>query len=136
MTREEALQRVLYVWLGVAPLLGLLILAQAVAGKYGDDASSAWSWYLALIVPPVSILVTAALVDPKASWRNAAAHAFKYRLAFWGSGALLFIAFTLLLAEPGMEAAPYQLFEQSAILLTVLQGIVLAAIGAVVFDRR
>ncbi len=42
----------------------------------------------------------------------------------------------VLLIEPVLEATIYELFDRTAVGLSLLQGFVVAAIGAVVFDGR
>jgi len=136
MTRQSAIERLLYIWLVGGGLLGLLLLMQAVSGKYGEDDFAAWSWFLAIVVAPFSLLAVAAFVDARAHWRNAAANKFKYRVAFWASISMQLLALFTLLAEPIVTISWYDLFSRTGVFFGLSQAAVMAAIGAVVFDRR
>lgn len=136
MTRQTAIERLFHTWLIGAVILGLIVLAQTIAGKYGEDQSLAWSWYLSVMTAPCSLLTVAAFVDPKSAWRKADANQFKFRAALWTSVLLLLIAFGTLLAEPLVSMSWYDLFAQTGIFVAFLQALVTAAVGAVVFDQR
>ena len=114
----------------------LILIPQTVIGKYGNEYAAAWSWLLSLITPPLSILSVAAFVDPTAAWRRAAADTFKYRSALAGTLVIAISSLGVLLAEPLVTMSSFELFSVSGIPLALLQGLVMAAVGAVVFDRR
>ena len=118
--------------------MALLVIVglQVIGGKYGDDEIAAWTWLLRIVVAPLSILGTAAFVDPGANWRNAAANGFKYRMAMAFSVAMIILALATLLGEPLVSMSAYDLFTRTGVPITILQGLLMAAVGAVVFDRR
>lgn len=136
MTRQKAVQRLFGIWVVVAFMLGVLLTVQSVAGKYGDDYPVALGWLLALVVPPLSILGVAAFSDPTAQWKSAAADRFKYRWAFWFTMATLLVALGSVFTEPFWSLSPFELFNRTGILISLLQGLALGAIGVVVFDGR
>ena len=43
---------------------------------------------------------------------------------------------TVLLIEPLTSITPFELFDKSQIIMSLIQGVVVAAVGAVVFDGR
>ena len=135
-TRQQAVQRLFALWMVSALLLSGGVAIQVVAGKYGEDSTAAWSWLLAIVVPEISILGVAAFAQPTAAWKKAPADKFKYRCALWGSLVLTFLAAVTLLLEPLVEATPFEIFDNSGVLFALAQGLVLAAVGAVVFDKR
>ena len=114
----------------------VLVALQVVGGKYGNDEIAAWAWLLGIVVAPLSILGTAAFVDPTATWRNAAANQFKYRMAFAFSVVMIALALFTLMGEPLIRMSTYDVFTRTGVPISLLQGLLMAAIGAVVFDRR
>lgn len=136
MTRQKAVQQLFHFWLGGATLCGAIVLFQSITGKYGDDEALAFSWYLAVVTAPTTLLAAAAFAEPKASWSNAIANRFKFGVALLSSIALLGLALGALLIEPLVEASPYRIFGTTGILVGFLQVAVMGGIGAVVFEKR
>jgi uncharacterized membrane protein len=136
MTREDAVRRLFWLWAGMVVLPLIIVAAQTVAGKYGEDSDLAWSWLMTQFVPALSLLLAAVFTQASTRWRTASANPFRWRCALWGSllqGACLF---AILLVEPLIAATPFELFSNTAPGLALLQGCCVAAIGSVVFDGR
>lgn len=136
MTRQKAIQRLFHLWLAGAVLSGGIVSIQSIGGKYGNDQALAWSWYLAVVTAPTTLLTVAAFAEPKTSWKNAAADQFKFGAALVSSGLLLAVALGALLVEPLLEASPYEIFGETGVLIGLLQVAVMGAIGAIVFEKR
>ena len=136
MKREKALQRLFSLWIAL-PLLPLLIITlQSVAGKYGDNSGAAWSWFLIQVSPSVALLSAAAFSSPSPAWKRGVINPFKWRLAFTLSILQPLAMLTVLLVEPLVGATVYEVFDKTSVGLSLLQGFVVASIGAVVFDGR
>lgn len=136
MTRQTAIQRLFVTWcIGGFSLLFLVGL-QVIGGKYGNDDIAAWTWLLGIVVAPLSLLGTAAFVDSSATWRNAAANGFKYKMALGFSVLMILLALATLAGEPLVSMSSYDLFTGTGVPISILQGFLMAAVGAVVFDRR
>ena len=136
MSRQKAVQRLFVLWVIGAAALALFVTSQVVGGKYGEDDVAAFSWLVGIAIPPLSILAAAVFVDPRANWRDAAANLFKFRVAFWISIGMLILAFGTLLLEPLIARSSYELFANTGVVFGLVEGLVVAALGAVVFDRR
>jgi hypothetical protein len=135
-TREQAIRTLFRIWI-FAPILPVLIMGlQTMNGKYGADADVAWSWLIGQVAPVISILIAAIFSDPADSWKTAPADNFRWRCAAWASAIQLTLMTAILLLEPLTPATPFQLFAMTAIPLTMLQGLVVAAVGAVIFHGR
>lgn len=136
MTRQRAIQRLFRLWCIGGAILTVVVAAQVIADKYGSDDAAAWNWLLSIVVPPLSILGAAAFVDPRAAWRDANADGFKYGTAWWSSMAILGAALLILLVEPIPSVTSFELLTRTGVALTLMQGVLVTSIGAVVFDRR
>ena len=136
MSREKAIRLLFLQWTIIAAIGVSMITAQSIAGKYGDDSEIAWNWLLGQFTPGLSILLAAVFSEPSAKWRTAAASRWKWGWAFALGilqGTLLLL---VLLVEPLLSITAFDLFSQTQWMLALLQGIAVAAIGAVIFDGR
>ena len=136
MSREKALQRLFALWIILPALPLLLITMQSIAGKYGANSGAAWSWFLIQVSPAVALLSAAAFSNPSAAWKRSLINPFRWRLVLALSILQPVAMLGVLLIEPVLEATIYELFDRTAVGLSLLQGFVVAAIGAVVFDGR
>lgn len=136
MKREIAIRRLMFLWGAIITLPILLVSLQTVFGKYGDDSALAWNWLLGQFSPPIALITAAYFSDASARWRNGLANPTRWWLAV-GLSTLHGVAIlVLLLAEPVLALKPYVLFDQLGLLFTLIQGIAVGALGAVVFDGR
>ena len=136
MTRENAIRRLFGLWAVVAAAPALLVTAQTIAGKYGDDAQIAWSWLFAQITPVLAILLAAVFSEPSSRWKSAQAHQWKFSCALGASIAQAVLMLSVLIIEPLVTVSTFDLFDKTQIILSLLQGVVVAAVGAVIFDGR
>lgn len=136
MTREKAAERIVLIWLTMPIPLVALLTAQTLGGKYGDDSGQAWSWLLAQLAPILALVMASAFSSPSRAWREKAANRFRWRCAVLTSSLYGTTILAFLLMEPLLRASPYDVFSASAWLLTLLQGSVVACLGAVIFDGR
>lgn len=135
-TRGTAVRVLLGQWLISACAISILILLQSIFGKYGNDSEVAWSWMCGLFVPPLSLLLTAALTESSIDWHNQVASTFKYWVAFGAGGVCILAVAFILLIEPVVSLSYFQLFEKTSLALALWQGFSVAAISAVVFEGR
>jgi uncharacterized membrane protein len=136
MTREKVVRLLFVQWLFVAIIAILIVTMQSVSGKYGNDSEQAWNWLLGQFTPALSILTSAAFSDPNTRWKNSIASAWKWKTAFTFGFFQAFCLFLLLFVEPMLTITVYDLFARTQWALSLLQGVSVAAIGAVVFDGR
>lgn len=136
MTRDTAIRYLMFLWGAIVALPLLLVSLQTVLGKYEGDSPLAWNWLLGQFSAPIALITAAHFSEASVRWKNGAVNMLRWRLAMGLSllqGAAVLI---LLLAEPLLALKPYALFDQLGFLLALIQGIVIGAIGAVVFDGR
>lgn len=136
MTREGAIRHLFFLWMTIAVVSTCLLTAQVLLKKYGDDSTIAWNWLLIQYTPAVGILLSSVFSDPSKRWRQAPSTPWKFRSAKWMSYVQACLIFSILLLEPLLPISSFEIFESTQILLALLQSVVVAAIGAVVFDGR
>ncbi len=136
MNRETAILRLMFMWGAIVALPLVLVSLQAVFGKYGEDSPLAWNWLLGQFSPPIALITAAYFSEASARWKNGTANATRWRLAVSLSLLQGFVVLALLLSEPLLALKPYVLFDQLGLVFTLIQGLVVGALGAVVFDGR
>jgi hypothetical protein len=136
MTRGAAVQRLVVLWL-VLPVPSIIIVAaQTLAGKYGETSDEAWSWIVAQFAAILALVLAAAFSSPSKSWREKPASVFRWRCAAASSVFYAVLVLALLLIEPLLLLSPYEVLADSGWLLALVQGVVIACVGAVIFDGR
>lgn len=136
MSRETALHRLFACWV-LLPAFPLVILtAQTIAGKFGESSGQAWSWFLVQVTPVLAVLSAAAFSNPSPRWRRAQVSPFKWRMALAAAVLQSLAMIAVLLIEPLTGATIFELFDRTSVGLSLLQGLAVAAVSAVVFDGR
>lgn len=136
MTREIAIRRLMLLWCVIFSLPLLIITLQTVFGKFGSDSPIAWNWLLGQFSPPIVLVTGAYFSDASTRWKNGKANISRWRLAMCLSMLHGLAVLMLQLSEPLLALKPYVLFDQLGLAFTLIQGLAVGALGAVVFDGR
>ncbi len=57
--------RLAWAWFIGAGLTFLLLLTQTTSGKYGEQYTKVWSWFLPTVVPTLTLVIGALVYDAK-----------------------------------------------------------------------
>ncbi|WP_327195906.1 hypothetical protein [Novosphingobium capsulatum] len=139
MIRQNAIRYLFIFWISAAVFSTAILTVQSLAHRYGEDSQAAWNWLLGQYTPVLSILLAAVFSDPSKRWREAQANVWRFKCAIAISVLQAIAMIGLLLIQPflnGMEVSPFDLFESTQSLLALVQGVAVAAVGAVIFDGR
>lgn len=136
MRRNTVLRVLLLEWIVVTALLSLLLFAQSLFGKYGDDFGDYWEWLLNGSAPPLALLLSAAMSDDAKAWGQAKANMFRASCAFLISTMFLGALAATILFEPVATLGAFDILKASSYGMGIWLGIVFAAISAVLFDGR
>ena len=136
MTRNGALRRLAIIWAVGSAILALVLFLQSAFGKFGGDYKVAIGWGLSSVAPTLSLITTAALADGSRRWRDGPAEPFRLRLATWCSIAYLAALIGLLFVEAFIEPTWAELLTIAEMPTAVGQALAVAAITAVIFDKR
>lgn len=136
MNRLAASRWLLVCWLAIIGVDATVLLAQSLSDAFGKDADIAWSWMFTIFTAPFSLVVATAFSEPTGRWKTAKASRFRF-LSALGSSILLGVgALLALVAEPFVGVRNFEILQATVIPLTLVQGVVVAAVSSVIFEGR
>jgi hypothetical protein len=121
-------------WFGWSGILFCIVLAQSLFGRFGSRVADAWSWFVPLLFPTLSLIAGALVADSKKSGRrDRQIGAFIRLLAVRLSVAFLVtMSLTILLGPVGEyygRLTPIDFLRISQLWLIPLQGVATAVLG-------
>jgi len=122
--------RLAVLWLIAAGVIFLLVLAQTVGGKYGNQSQRAWDWFLPTVVPTLSLILGAIVYAARASNTEQTVDRSVFRITFALSAFYLACVLTVLLLQPFSDLTPLEFITGTNVWLSAIQGIVGVALGA------
>lgn len=124
-------KRLALLWFSGGFVIFVLLVAQSISGKYGEEASQVWSWFLPTIMPTLSLIVGVLVVDLTGGQDpEKKVDRFIFRLAFGLSLFYLLLVLSTLMVQPFTTFAWTELLKRSNLWLGPIQGLVAAALGA------
>lgn len=148
MPLDQVRWRLALVWFPLGGILITLLIAQSLAGVYGDELQRVWGWALPNLVPTLALMVSVFAAD---AHNQQAGSRVRVRRNFYILAAGLSIFYLAIfslsilvqplvqLLNPGSSAdvhARIVLMEKSNIWLGPIQGLVVASIGVLFFLRE
>lgn len=148
MPLDKVRWRLALVWFPLGGILITLLIAQSLAGVYGDELQRVWGWALPNFVPTLALMVSVFAAD---ALNQQAGNSIQVRRNFYilaiGLSIFYLAIFSLSilvqplmqLLNPGASAdvhARIVLMEKSNIWLGPIQGLVIASIGVLFFLRE
>ena len=119
------------IWLVGAGISFFLLFFQTIFGRFGDNASEAWSWLLPTIMPTLSLIVGVLVMDALGKGIGTkTVDRFIFRVALILSTIYLIVVAMTILLQPFASLSPLELMKQSNLWLGPFQGLVSASIGA------
>jgi len=115
-------------------LLFLVVVAQTMAGYYGDRAKSAWSWLLPTIMPTLSLIVGAVVTQKPES--TATVDRLAYRISLGLSLCYLLLALATIAAQPFSGMGALDFMSTSNLWLGPLQGLLGISLGVFFGSRQ
>ena len=134
MTRCQ--QKLALIWMAASAVLFALLILQSLLGKYGDQTSKAWAWFLPLVLPTLTLIVSAVAYSAKQSPTTDTVDPFAYRLSQWLSVFYLLLVAVVPLTQPITGVAPLELMARSSLWLGPVQGVVGIAVGIFFASRQ
>jgi hypothetical protein len=132
MDRKAAQQRLAMMWLVGGLALALLLIIQLAAGKYGDKSKAVVEWFVPLVLPTVSLTLTAVIATGRSGARAVEpADGFAFKLAWLLSLMyLLIVAAVMVFCSTGSASAAVESLSSCNPVVAGVQGIVAVALGA------
>ncbi len=123
-------KRLALLWFTGSFVIFILLVAQSLFGKYGEEAEEVWSWFLPTIMPTLSLIAGVFVVDLTISKDlEKKVDRFIFRLAFGLSVVYILLVLSTLLVQPLTRFAPLELMKRSNLWLGPVQGLVAAVLG-------
>jgi len=114
--------RLALIWITGASAVGLLLLVQTLAGKYGGQTERAWAWFVPTVVPTLTVIMTTWFeTRPMEPPQQVEVRAF--RVALGVSAVYLSLVAITLLAQPFTAWSPIELITLSHLWLGPVQGL-------------
>ena len=127
---SKAKKKIATLWFVYCALLFLLFFLQSISGKFEDKNQEAWGWFLALIMPNLTLMISVFAYDiSNPGVETSQIAIFFYRLTFSLSLFYLSAILLILLLQPLTEKSITQLMNESSIFLGPFQGLVSGSIG-------
>lgn len=150
MTRSLGLRILLFQWMAVIALTGLLLFFQTRSDTYyavkdvgsitsTDEMLITWKWFWDGLTVPLAMLLSATFTGPSNSWAKGKADMLRWALAFFFSTAyLVFFAAPLFFfaTETELSLVNTKLFQVNNTGMGLWQGIVIACVTAFILDGR
>ena len=117
-------------WLSGAGIIFVILLGQSIFGHYGERTNEAWQWFLPTVIPTLSLIVSAWVIDARGeAVKQKPISKFIYKRTWVLSAFYLFVVLLSILAQPFILISPVEWLNQSNFWLSPLQGLVIAATG-------
>jgi hypothetical protein len=112
------------------------MFAQTITGKYGEQTQRAWAWFMPIVVPTLSVILSAIAYGATAPVADQTVEARAYRLTWWMSAFYLLVVLATLLLQPLSNPRPLEFMGTANLWLGPLQGLVGIALGAFFTSRK
>jgi hypothetical protein len=138
ITVNQAQRRLALLWgIGAAIEFVILIWESTLGRVFGPDSvSEVWQWFLPLITPFLTLIVTSVVAEAfRSNQSQAKTSELAFGLAHWLSMAYLIAVAAALLAAAWL-AEPLQVLKTSSLWLAPIQAMVSVALGVFFTQRR
>lgn len=129
-------RRLFWLWAILGLLVaGVVLMQTSPAGAYHLHASDVWDWFLAAVTPTFSLLLASVIAQARSTEPDSTVDKFYYRLAFGSSAAYLVLLLSLLMIY-AQSSSPVEELRSMAKVVTLLYGIVAAALGVFFVSKQ
>lgn len=126
---SQARDRLTRVWLIGTAVPAIILVAQSILGKYGDNVRDVWSWFIPFVVPTIGLMVGVLGGAAFGGRENRFVRRSFYEVALWLSVAYLVLLAMTIFLEPFSPIGGMALFGISSYWLAPFQGLVVGALG-------
>jgi hypothetical protein len=117
-------------WLFGGGFIFLILLGQTIFGHYEEQAEEAWHWFLPTVIPTLSLIVSAWVIEAKGKAVEQKPVSKRIYRGTWGLSAFyLFVILLSIIAQPYVSMLAVEWLNQSNLWLGPLQGLVVTATG-------
>ncbi len=128
--------RLAILWFTGSGVIFSVLLLQTFLGRYGENSSAAWEWFLPTIMPTLSLIVGVVVMDTVGKGvKLRSVDGFVFRLSFILSLFYLVAVSLTIFLKPFSPLSASELMKLSNLWLGPFQGLVSASLG-VFFMKR
>jgi hypothetical protein len=136
LSMRKCKTRLAALWFAAGGALFLILVLQTVFGKYGDQATEVWGWFLPSLLPTLSLVLGVLVMDAQGkAIAGRETNRFLFNLTFALSATYLLLLSLTIFIQPFVSVEPFGLMKQSRLWLGPFQGLVSGSLGAF-FVRR
>ena len=130
ISTHTAKKRLAFLWIVVGAVLFIILILQSMFGRFGERTQEAWSWFLPTIVPTLSLMIGALVLEARTNGGSQkTVDSYFYWLSLWLSIFYLVVVAMTPLLQPFTGTPPFKLMTLSNLWLAPLQGLTAAALG-------
>ena len=133
---DRARRFIAIVWFAGGGLCFALMILQSIIGRFEGVGQKAWAWFTPTIVPTLSLIIGVLASTASEDDSGRTVKKFFYHAAVGLSLAYLIILLLTMLLEPIAGIHNMDYFNFSNFWLTPMQGLVVAALGALFNSRK
>jgi hypothetical protein len=132
----QSQKKLTLLWVLSFLIISLLIIAQSITGKYEDKISEAWGWFISLVLPNLSLMLTVLFAQTSNDVTSPVmVDVTFYRLTFLFSICYLFTLLAIILVAPLTKVSTIDLMTQTKLFLGTFQGILGITLGLFFIKR-
>ena len=133
---ESARTLIAKIWFIGGGVCFLLVMFQSITGRFGGINQQMWAWFTPTIVPTLSLIIGVLATTAMEDDSGRTVKKFFYHAAVGLSLAYLIILLLTMLLEPIAGTHNMDYYHLSNYWLTPVQGLVVAALGALFNSRK
>ena len=133
---ERARNVIAKIWFGGAGLCFALVTFQSITGRFAGIAQDIWAWFTPTVVPTVALIIGVLASTATEDDTGRTVKRFFYHAAVGLSLVYLIILLLTMLLEPIAGTHNMDYYHFSNYWLTPVQGLVVAALGALFNSRK
>ena len=133
---ERARTLLAKIWFGGGGICFALVIFQSIAGRFQGIQQEIWAWFTPTIVPTLSLIIGVLASTAFEDDSGRTVKRFFYHAAIGLSLAYVIILLLTMLLEPIAGSHNMDYFHLSNYWLTPIQGLVVAALGALFNSRK
>lgn len=122
-------QHIALLWFCGGAVAFLILMAQSIAGTWGQWTSDAWSWLLPTILPTLTLMIATFAAEANSAVKKEEVNLFSYWLCLGLSAFYLICVLVIIGAANIVPMKPLDLMKMSSFWLAPLQGLLSGIIG-------
>jgi hypothetical protein len=126
---ETVRMKLARIWFIGSGIPFFLMVIQSILGKYEPKTQDAWSWFIPLVFPTLTLMISVMGTEAIGKKNKKKVRAGFAKLTSWLSVSYLIVLSLVIFLEPLSKAEPFKVFSMSNFFLGPIQALVVGALG-------